>query len=150
MGLTRNFHGKKGGPWIFLRSEGGPRKIFAINIFCIRPPLISVCERSLRPIFFYWKLYIRVCFLNLWWRHWGQSRGLKMFGQNWWRRKSCQITVHPKHNTLQPLPPKNKQTNKETNKNKQNQRKINHYKSKTKQYEKQTNKTTKQNKKHKL
>ena len=38
---------KKGGPEIFLRSEGGPRKIFAINIFCIRPPLTSVCERSL-------------------------------------------------------------------------------------------------------
>ena len=38
MGLTRNFHDKKG-PEIFLRFEGGPRKIFAINIFCIRPPL---------------------------------------------------------------------------------------------------------------
>ena len=39
MGLTRNFHGKKGGPEIFLRSEGGPRKFFSIYIFCIRPPL---------------------------------------------------------------------------------------------------------------
>ena len=43
MGLTRNFHGKKGGPdfffFFFLRSEGEPRKIYAINIFCIRPPL---------------------------------------------------------------------------------------------------------------
>ena len=41
MGLTRDFHGKKGGPEIFLRSEGGPRKIFAISyfFFCIRPPL---------------------------------------------------------------------------------------------------------------
>ena len=40
MGLTRNFHGKKGGGWIFLRSEGGGGwKIFAINIFGIRPPL---------------------------------------------------------------------------------------------------------------
>ena len=26
MGLTRNFHGKKGGPEIFLQSEGGPKK----------------------------------------------------------------------------------------------------------------------------
>ena len=25
MGLTRDFHGKKGGPEIFLRSEGGPK-----------------------------------------------------------------------------------------------------------------------------
>ena len=49
MGLTRNFHGKKGGALkFFFRSEGGPRKIFAINIFCIRPPLTSVCEWSLR------------------------------------------------------------------------------------------------------
>ena len=42
MGLTCNFHGKKGGPEIFFQSEGGLRKIFAINIFCIRPPLILV------------------------------------------------------------------------------------------------------------
>ena len=48
MGLTRNFHGKKGALKFFLRSESGPRKIFAINIFCIRPPLTSVCERSLK------------------------------------------------------------------------------------------------------
>ena len=72
-----------------------------------------------------------------------------MFDQNWWRRKSCQFTVYPKHNTLQPSSPK-----KQTNKNKQNQRKINHYKSKTKQYEKnqppkQTNKQTKQQNKTK-
>ena len=26
MGLTHNFHGKKGGPEIFLRPEGGPEK----------------------------------------------------------------------------------------------------------------------------
>ena len=26
MGLTRNFHGKKGGPEILLQSEGGPEK----------------------------------------------------------------------------------------------------------------------------
>ena len=40
MGLTRNFHGKKGGPEIFLQSEGGgAQKIFTINyIFCISPP----------------------------------------------------------------------------------------------------------------
>ena len=28
MGLTRNFHGKKGGPWIFLSSEGGTPNFF--------------------------------------------------------------------------------------------------------------------------
>ena len=35
-----NFHGQKqgGGGWKFLRSEGGGRKIFAINCFFIRPP----------------------------------------------------------------------------------------------------------------
>ena len=40
MGLTRNFHGKKGGggPEFYLRSEGGPRKIFAINIFLHQAP----------------------------------------------------------------------------------------------------------------
>ena len=39
IGLTRNFHGKKGGgALIFLRSEGGPRKIFEINIFASGPP----------------------------------------------------------------------------------------------------------------
>ena len=39
MGLTRNFHGKKGGPEIFLRSEGGQKKNFRDKYFCIRPPL---------------------------------------------------------------------------------------------------------------
>ena len=54
IGLTRNFHGKKGGPGIFfLRYEGGPRKIFVINIFCIRPPLTSVCKQSLSLRFQY-------------------------------------------------------------------------------------------------
>ena len=38
MGLTHNFHGKKGGPEIFGGLKGGPRKIFAIIFFCIRPP----------------------------------------------------------------------------------------------------------------
>ena len=48
MGLTHNFHGKKGGPEFFCGLKGGGgRKMFAINIFCIRPPLTSVCERSL-------------------------------------------------------------------------------------------------------
>ena len=51
MGLTRNFHGKKGGPGIFLRSEGGPRTIFAISIFLHQAPLTSVCERSLSVIY---------------------------------------------------------------------------------------------------
>ena len=50
MGLTHNFHGKKGGPEIFLRTEGRPPKIFAINVFCIRPPLTSVCEWSLSGV----------------------------------------------------------------------------------------------------
>ena len=30
---------KRGALKVFLRSEGGPRKMFVINIFCIRPPL---------------------------------------------------------------------------------------------------------------
>ena len=48
MGLTRNFHGKKGGPLnFFFVVWRGPRKNFAINIFCIRPPLTSVCEQFL-------------------------------------------------------------------------------------------------------
>ena len=47
MGLTCNFRGKKGGPWNFFAVWSEPPKIFAINIFCIRPPLTSVCERSL-------------------------------------------------------------------------------------------------------
>ena len=39
MGLTPNFHGKKGGLKFFLQSEGGGgQNIFAINIFCIRFP----------------------------------------------------------------------------------------------------------------
>ena len=42
MGLTRDFHGKKGGPEIFWRSEGGPRKIFAIIYFFASGPPLQV------------------------------------------------------------------------------------------------------------
>ena len=40
MGLTSTFHGKKGGPeFFFCGLKGGPRKIFAVNIFASGPPL---------------------------------------------------------------------------------------------------------------
>ena len=47
MGLTQNFHGKKGGPWIFFSSERGPRK----NI------------RSILNLFWLWCIYLpHFCF----------------------------------------------------------------------------------------
>ena len=60
MGLTRNFHGKKGGLWNFFAVWRGPRKIFAINIFCIRPLLTSVCERSLTSAIFHQR-FLKPC-----------------------------------------------------------------------------------------
>ena len=51
--LTRNFHGKKGGPDFFSFAvwRGGGAKNFRDKYFLHQPPLTSVCERSLsRPI----------------------------------------------------------------------------------------------------
>ena len=39
MGLTRNFHGKKGALKFFLRSEGGTPKIFQNKYFLHQAPL---------------------------------------------------------------------------------------------------------------
>ena len=47
MGLTRNFHGKKGGPEIFC-GLGAPKN-FRDKYFLHQAPLTSVCERSLIP-----------------------------------------------------------------------------------------------------
>ena len=46
LGLTHNFHGKKGGPEFFEVWRAGARKIFAI--FFAPGPLTSICERSLK------------------------------------------------------------------------------------------------------
>ena len=47
MGLTPIFLVKKGRPEKFWGPKGGPWKFFVLIFFCIRPPLTSVCERSL-------------------------------------------------------------------------------------------------------
>ena len=41
---------QKGGPEKFWGPKGGPWKFFALKFFCIRPPLTSVCERSLEKM----------------------------------------------------------------------------------------------------
>ena len=42
MGLTRNFHGKKGVPDFFFAVFSGPRKIFAMMIFFASGPPLQV------------------------------------------------------------------------------------------------------------
>ena len=50
MGLTRNFHGKKGGLEIFCGLKGGGRpKIFAKNNVCFWPPLQVFVNGPLKP-----------------------------------------------------------------------------------------------------
>ena len=64
MGLTCNFHGKKGGPEIFCSLKGGLKNFCEKNIFCFRPPLASICERSLEATGL-WKYRKSWKFLNL-------------------------------------------------------------------------------------
>ena len=50
MGLTCNFHGKKGGPEIFCGLKGGGAENFLRkNIFCFRPPLQVFVNGPLKP-----------------------------------------------------------------------------------------------------
>ena len=57
MGLTRNFHGKKGARKFFCGLKGGPEK-FRDKFFLHQAPLTSVYEQSLRIIVIFLTSYL--------------------------------------------------------------------------------------------
>ena len=63
-GLTRNFHGKKGGPEFVCSLNLGAQKIFAITNFCIRPPLQVFVNGPLNYIFWHSTSIVESCCLH--------------------------------------------------------------------------------------